>query len=103
MRFYQERDGTGFKNNSKVAITEVIDLNNYSIRKDESVGLYYLTGFIKHDSDALNSRYAHYYAIVRGPNDTWIELNDSKVSRITRDQMLKEAQDGCIFLYHQKE
>ena len=102
MRFYVMK-GKEHKNNSKVTISEVIDLNNYAIKKTESGNIYHLNGFIKHTSEELNSGSAHYYAIVRGPNDTWIKLDDSKVSKISRERMLKEAEDGYIFLYHNYE
>lgn len=100
MRFYTGPKGAGCKNNSKVTVAEIIDLQNYSIIPDQGAKPYRLAGFIKHTASGLDSSGAHYYAIVRGPNDTWIELNDSGVSEITHARMTKEAKDGYIFVYH---
>ena len=70
-----------------VTIGKTLDISRF-MSKGRSSSLYSLVGLVTHEGSGVSS--GHYYAFGKGSSDVWHEFNDSTVSQVGVDRVLRQ-------------
>ncbi|XP_065065768.1 ubiquitin carboxyl-terminal hydrolase 36-like [Rhopilema esculentum] len=84
----------GGKISKEVHFPETLDLSSFMSTKSETQVMYKLFAVLVHSGISCNS--GHYYCYVKAPNGTWYEMNDSRVSQVGLQTVLR-AQAYLLF------
>ena len=96
-RFFSDTNGVRSKNVSKIIIDETVDFAPYLLEQTETITTYELVSFIVHEGRTLGR--GHYYSIFKRSDGSWVKINNSRCSQIAHAEMVKEAEDGYLFMY----